>query len=87
MCKLAYLRNLAGEFGVKRIVINKLENMIILQKQDNIIDPRIARVLPVFGGKIAFDSMVKIKFENSLTVAQKLDKMLEFFEQAEKESE
>ncbi len=87
LCKFAYLRNLAGEFGVKRIVINKLENIIILQKQDNIIDPRLATTLPAFGGKIAFDSMVKIKFENTLSVAQKLDKMLEFFEQAGRERE
>ncbi|MBO5022173.1 MAG: transcription-repair coupling factor [Clostridia bacterium] len=84
LCKFAYLRNLAGEFGGKRIVINRLENMVVLEKCDNIIDPRLANILQEFGGKLAFDSLVKIKFEGNYSVAQKLDKMIEFFESAGK---
>ena len=82
LCKFAYLRNLAGEFGVKRIVINKFENMIVLEKSENIVDERLANLLNSFGGKIAFDNLVKIKFSNMLSIKENLDGMIKFFEMA-----
>lgn len=83
LCKFAYLRNLAGDFGVKRIVLNKFDDMIVLEKSETVVDERLAKVMGEFGGKIAFDNMVKIKFaENGKSVAEKLEKMIEFFEKA-----
>lgn len=87
LCKFAYLRNIAGEFGVKRIVINKFDNMIVLEKTEKIVDERLAGVLSDFGGKIAFDSLVKIKFDLNQTIIEKLDKMIEFFENATEKQE
>lgn len=82
LCKLAYLRNLAGEFNVKKIVINKLENMMVIEKQENIIDQRLANVLSSFDGHLVFDSLVKVKFDNNGTILEKLDKMIKFCESA-----
>ena len=87
LCKFAYLRNLAGEFGVKRIVINKFENMIVLEKSEKIVDERLADKLNEFGGKIAFDNMVKIKFPTAQTIAERLDNMVKFFESASKNTQ
>ena len=86
LCKFAYLRNIAGEFGVKRIVINKFENMIVLEKSKQIVDERLAKELSAFGGKIAFDSMVKIKFANGQNVSERIDNMIKFFETAQQNS-
>lgn len=82
LCKFAYLRNIAGEFGVKKIVVNKFENMIVLEKSASIVDERLAKNITEFGGKIAFDNLVKIKFNDNLTIATRLDNMLKFFESA-----
>lgn len=80
LCKFALLRNMAGEFGVKKIVINKFDNMIVLERNENIVDERLAKTLQTFKGKIAFDSLVKIKFDSIGTISDKLDNMLKFFE-------
>jgi len=82
LCKFAYLRNIASEFNVKKIVINNLENMIVLNKCENIMDSRLETYLNEFNGKITFDSLVKIKFLNSGSIADKLNKMIDFFEKA-----
>ncbi|MBE7073675.1 MAG: transcription-repair coupling factor [Clostridiales bacterium] len=83
LCNFALLRNLAGEFGVKRIVINKLENMIILEKQENILDKRLSQVLESSEGRLSFDSFVKIKFKPASSVAESLKCMIDFFLKAQ----
>ena len=82
LCKFAYLRNIASGFNVKKIVINNLESMIVLNKSEDILDARLEANLNEFNGRISFDSFVKIKLLNSGTVHEKLDKMIEFFEKA-----
>lgn len=78
----AYLRNLAGEFNVKKIVINNLENMVVLNKSEEIMDVKLNDHLNEFGGRISFDNLVKIKFPNEGTIQEKLNKMIEFFEKS-----
>ena len=87
LCDFALLRNLAGEFGVKRIVINKFEMMVELEKREDIIDQRLSKTFDRFGGKIAFDKFVKIKFVPSGVVADGLQKMINFFSEALNEGE
>ena len=82
LSQFALLRNMAGEFGVKRIVINKFETFIELEKKENIIDARLSHVIADFSGKIAFDSLVKIKFSSDSTVADRLEKMINLFAKA-----
>lgn len=82
LCTLAYLRNIAGSFLVKKIVINKFETLVFLEKTEKIIDERLAEKLDEFNGRLSFDSNVKIKFDLSGTVLERLESLLELFESA-----
>ncbi len=82
LCHLAYLRNLASIYDVQKIRINKFESLVFLDKKEDIIDQRLAKNLGEFKGKLVFDSQVKIKFDWDLSVEEKLNKMIEFFEKA-----
>lgn len=82
LCHLAYLRNLASIYDVQKIRINKFEALVFLDKKEDIIDQRLAKNLGEFKGKLVFDSQVKIKFDWDLSVEEKLNKMIEFFEKA-----
>ncbi len=82
LCHLAYLRNLAGNFGINKIRINKAEMVVFLDKKEEIIDPRLSKYLNDFSAKLAFDSTVKIKFDLNCTVASKVEKLICFFEKA-----
>ena len=82
LCYLAYMRNLASEFSVQKIRINKYENVVFLDKKEEIIDKRLASVLSEYKGKLTFDSNVKIKFEVSGNVILMVKKMIKFFESA-----
>ena len=86
LCMFAYLRNLAGQFNVKRIVINKNDCIIYLEKDEKIIDEGMALRLDEYKGRLSFDQNVKIKFEFVGSVLDKLKKMLEFFESSSQES-
>ena len=82
LCLLAYLRNLAGDFDVNKIRINKSETTVFLNKTQTLIDDRLAINLKEFSGKLSFDSIVKIKFDLTGTVKEKLEKIIEFFEKS-----
>lgn len=82
LCYLAYMRNLASEFSIQKIRINKYENVVFLDKKEEIIDKRLAGVLGDYKGKLTFDSNVKIKFEVNGNVLLMVKKMIGFFESA-----
>ena len=82
LCKFAYLRNIASDFNVKKVIINDLEYMIVLNKSENIMDERLESNLNEFNGRISFDSFVKIKFLSTGSITEKLNKMIDFFEKA-----
>ncbi len=85
LCMLAYLRNLAGRFMVKKIVINKNDCTIVFEKNENIIDERLAKILSQYNGVMSFDSDIKVKFTMLTTnVLEKLNKMIDFFESGAK---
>lgn len=86
LIRLAYLRNLAGHFGVTKIRVNKFENIVFLDKKEEIIDKRLASILSDYQGKLVFDSTVKIKFDGAGGVQEKLEKLIKFFEEALKEN-
>ncbi len=79
---LAYLRNIAGQFNVNKIVLNKFENTIYLEKEEKLIDENLARNLDKFKGRLSFDSKIKIKFDIVGSVQERLEKIVEFFELA-----
>lgn len=82
LCEVAYLRNLAGNFDVQKIRVNKYETLVFLDKKEEIINERLASNLTEFSGKLTFDSFVKIKFDFNLSVAEKVDRLINFFEKA-----
>lgn len=85
LCQLAYLRNIAGNFGVTKIRVNKYDMLVFLDKKEEIIDQRLSKYLSEFSGKLAFDSSVKIKFDCLCSVAEKVKRLIDFFEKALKE--
>lgn len=84
LCKVAYLRNLAGHFDLTKIRVNKYETLVFLNKKEEIIEERLAKNMAQFSGKLVFDKDVKIRFDYSLSVAEKVDKLINFFEMASK---
>ena len=67
---------------MQKIVINKYENLVFLEKKEEIIDKRLANVLNDYNGKLSFGTAVKIKFEASGNVLKAVKKMIEYFEKA-----
>ena len=84
LCMLAYMRNLASEFNVDKISINKSDCLIILKKQEQIIDERLSKHLANFSCKLIFDNQVKIKFDADGKVLDKVKKVISFFEESSK---
>lgn len=82
LCLLAYLRNLAGNFSVQKLRVNKYECIVFLEKKEEIIDPRLAGNLNEYNGKLTFDSSIKIKFDNNGGILDKVKMLIEFFEKA-----
>ena len=85
LCYLAYLRNLASNFDVEKIKINKYECNIILKKKEEIIDLRLSNNLSKYEAKLTFDSLVKVKFPVKNSLQQQVKMLINFFEDALKE--
>lgn len=78
LCMLAYMRNLASNFNIDRIRINKEDCMIVLKKQEEIIEQSLSNNLQKHNCKLTFDSQVKIKFENAGSVRDKVKSVISF---------
>lgn len=84
LCLIAYLRNLASEFDIEKVRINKFECVLILKKSEKIIDERLSKVLGQEKAKLTFDNFVKIKFESEGSVAGKVENMINILQNASK---
>ncbi len=82
LCKLAYLRNLAGNFMVNKIKINAGYCEVYLIKQENIIDEKLAKQISAFNGKLSFDTNIKISFNFDGNVTNKMENLIKFFQSA-----
>lgn len=87
LCKIAYLRNLAANFDISMIKINKSDCKVILQKNNEIIDKRLADNLGEFSARLSYTSVISINFNVDGSVESKLDKVTAFFKKAIKEEE
>ncbi len=72
LCLLALIKNLAPIFGITRVQISSSKCSLTLEKREDIIDPKLAKAMNEFGGKLAFDSLAKINFEKIMSVKDKL---------------
>ena len=80
LCLLAYLRNLAGRFDVKKVRINNNDFFVELEKKENIVDSRLASGFDKFKARLAFDKAIKIKFDGSnLDIKEKVKKLIDYF--------
>ena len=82
LCNLAYLRNLASNFDVEKIRINKYECFIAFKKKEEILDKNIADNLSEFNAKLSFDSSVKVKFNVDKNIENQVQNLIRFFEKA-----
>ena len=81
LCVLAYLRNLSGQYGVKKIRINRQDFFVELEKKEEILVSRLAQNLSAFNGKLAFDKGIKINFAiQNADVKAKVLHLIKFFE-------
>lgn len=83
LCNLAYLRNLASNFDVEKIRINKYECFIVFKKKEEILDKKIAENLNEFKAKLSFDNSVKVKFNVDSDIVKQVKMLINFFEKAE----
>ena len=81
LCLVALLKNLAGNFEIEKIKIDKENNEMILKKTENIIDERLSKAL-TNSEKLTFDSKIKIKFAPNLSIIEKINSMIEFLQRA-----
>ncbi len=76
LCLLALLRNLAAAFGILKVQISPTKCALVLEKREDILDPRLAKVMNQFGGKLAFDSLAKLTFDKVMPVRDKVKTMV-----------
>ena len=76
LCMLALLRNLASEFGILKVQISPTKCALVIEKREDILDPRLAKVMNQFGGKLAFDSLAKLTFDKVMPVRDKVKSMV-----------
>ena len=79
LCKLALLRNLAGNFAIEKIKLNNFVCEVVLKRQEKVIDEQLAKNLSQFNGKLSFNVNVKIIFDFEGNIQTKLEKLTDFF--------
>lgn len=82
LCKIAYLKNLASHFNVKKIVINSSECAVHLYKSEEIIDKRLSKVGEFFDMCLKFEDCPILKVNFSGKVKEKVVKLIGLFKKA-----
>ena len=82
LCKVAYLKNLAGDFNVSKIKINSKDCLVYFYKSEEIIDNRLADVSKFYETKLRFEDVPIMSVESSAKVLDKLDLLIEIFSNA-----
>ena len=82
LCRVAYLKNLASNFNVKKIVINSSETNVHLYKSEQIIDERLSKISGFFDTCLKFEETPILKVNFSGKVLDRVKKLTEMFEKA-----
>ncbi len=82
LCKVAYLKNLAGQFNVKKIKIDERECLAYFYKSKDIIDKRLSKTVGFYDACLKFEELPILKLNIKGRVLQKIDKMIEIFSRA-----
>lgn len=82
LCKIAYLKNLAGEFNVSKIKINSNDCAVYFYKSKEIIDQRLADATSFYDTKLVFEDVPILKVGTSGRIVDKVDTLIEIFSNA-----
>lgn len=86
LCKIALIKNLAGEFNIKRVAFDtdiKLE----IYKSENVVDKRLVGVLNKYGASLRFENLPIIKIVKTQPLSKMLDTIISLLEDAGKENQ
>lgn len=86
LCDIAYLKNMASQFNVKKIVVSNTDCEIYLYKTAQIIDKRLSKIISFYDTRLKFDDLPIIKVNSKGKVRAKLELLLEIFKLALKEN-
>ena len=82
LCKIAYLKNMASEFGVCKIRVNSNECSVFFYKTEEIIDKRLSDVVKFYDACLKFEDLPILKVNVQGKVVEKLDLLIEIFSNA-----
>lgn len=82
LCHIAYLKNLASNFNVKKIVINSTECNVHFYKSEQIIDERLSKISGFYDMRLKFEETPILKTNFAGKVLDKVKKLTEVFEKA-----
>ena len=82
LAKIAYIKNLASNFGVKEVKAAAGEIQIVLYKDEEVVDKRLLDVLSKHGASLRFENLPIIKLPRAKTMSKTLNQIIEFFEDA-----
>ena len=82
LCRIAYLKNLASNFNVKKIVINSSDCNVHLYKSEQVIDERLSKISGFYDARLKFEETPILKLNFTGKVIDKVKKLTEMFEKA-----
>lgn len=82
LCKVALLKNLAGNFNVKTIKINSRDCQLSFYKSEEIIDKRLSNIGKFYDACLKFEDLPILKVNTEGKVAFKVDLLIEMLSNA-----
>ncbi len=82
LCKVALLKNLAGNFNIKKIRINSAECEIYFYKSEEIIDKRLSNVGKFYDTCLKFEDLPILMVNTKGKVVDKVNLLIEMFTKA-----
>ncbi len=82
LCKIAYLKNLAENFNVKKIRVNERDCLVYFYKNTDIIDKRLSKIVGLYDACLKFEDVAILKVNTKGKVSNKVDLLIEIFSKA-----
>lgn len=82
LCKIAFLKNMAGEFNIQKIKINSSESSIYFYKSEEIIDKRLSNIGKFYDVCLKFEELPILKINSKGRVSEKIELLIEMFTKA-----
>ena len=82
LCKVALLKNLAGNFNVKKVKINSNESELYFYKSEEIIDKRLSKVGKFYDTCLKFEDLPILKVNAKGRIIDKVNLMIEMLSKA-----